>query len=594
MKTKLCSLLLAAAMLLALLSGCGTTADSSPASSAPAAASTEAEPAPELTEAPAPAALPGSTQEEVSAVEEPQEDGISKYITPSNIGDLIAGRPSVSLPLAEDDASLSFWTGSPAMDATISGWADSTAAQEMEKRTGVAIEYIEVAPPTQAESINLMFASGDFPDIINYAVTGSYSVSYLIENDIAIDLADLMADNAPSYSALMEADPALYLATVDDEGQIGGLAGYRYNSFTTTGAIVRADWVEKVGMKPEELVTIDDYYAYLTSVKNEGLCEYPMPLRFDASISGSPFLAAMGGYAGPAAESSANSFYYDENDELVYSFITDTYREYLSLMAKWYQEGLITRDLLNSDMLDSSAITTGSYGVFWQDCQFMSMWEEAGKVSDPDYTLQGVTEPLVEPGQTVGFGDITAISINLMITTGCDDPELALQWLDYHFSEEGSLLCQYGLEGEGLAYDENGEPDYSELISNNPDGLSTDNALNAYAININMYASNGATLRRAYDDKQQAALDAWNDKREVTKSSFTSLFTLSTDETATVQQYYTDISTYVGEQIGKFLIGETDVDAAWDSFVETVETMGIDEVVTAYESAGERYFGRLA
>ena len=594
MKTKLCSLLLAAAMLLALLSGCGTTADSSPASSAPAAASTEAEPAPELTEAPAPAALPGSTQEEVSAVEEPQEDGISKYITPSNIGDLIAGRPSVSLPLAEDDASLSFWTGSPAMDATITGWNDSTAAQEMEKRTGVAIEYIEVAPPTQAESINLMFASGDFPDIINYAVTGSYSVSYLIENDIAIDLADLMADNAPSYSALMEADPALYLATVDDEGQIGGLAGYRYNSFTTTGAIVRADWVEKVGMKPEELVTIDDYYTYLTSVKNEGLCEYPMPLRFDASISGSPFLAAMGGYAGPAAEPSAGNFYYDENDELVYSFITDTYREYLSLMAKWYQEGLITRDLLNSDMLDSSAITTGSYGVFWQDCQFMSMWEEAGKVSDSDYTLQGVTEPLVEPSQTVGFGDITDISINLMITTGCDDPELALQWLDYHFSEEGSLLCQYGLEGEGLAYDENGEPDYSELISNNPDGLSTDNALNAYAININMYASNGATLRRAYDDKQQAALDAWNDKREVTKSSFTSLFTLSTDETATVQQYYTDISTYVGEQIGKFLIGETDVDAAWDSFVETVETMGIDEVVAAYESAGERYFGRLA
>lgn len=590
MKTKLYALLLAAAMLLTLMAGCGDTAASSaaPEASAPEAAETAA---PE--QATAPTVPEASALEAASALEEPVE-GIGKYITPGNIEDLIAGRPSVSLPLAESNASLSFWTGSPAMDATISGWADSTAAQELEKRTGVSIEYIEVAPPAQAETINLMFASGDFPDIINYAVTGSYSVSYLIENDIAIDLADMMDEYAPSYRALMAADPALYLATVDDDGQIGGLAGYRYNSFTTTGAIVRADWVEKVGMTPESLVTIDDYHNYLTSIKNEGLCEYPMPLRFDASISGSPFLAAMGGYAGPAAESSANSFYYDENDELVYSYITDTYHDYLRLMADWYSEGLITRDLLNSDMLDSSNITTGAYGVFWQDCQFMSMWEEAGRVNDPDYTLVGVTEPLLEAGQAVGFGDITAISINLMITTGCDDPELALQWLDYHFSEEGSLLCQYGLEGEGLTYDENGEPDYSELISNNPDGLSTDNALNTYTVNINMYASNGATLRRAYNDQQQAALDAWNEKREVTKSSFTNLFTLTTDETATVQQYYTDISTYAGEQIGKFLIGESDVDADWDAFVETVESMGIDDVVAVYASAGERYFGRLA
>lgn len=109
----------------------------------------------------------------------------------------------------------------------------------------------------------------------------------------------MMEEHAPSYTALMDADPALYLATVDDEGQIGGLAGYRYNSFTTTGAIVRSDWVEKVGMKTSELTTIDDYHDFLAAVKGQGLCEYPMPLRYDTSITGSPFLAAMGRLYGP-------------------------------------------------------------------------------------------------------------------------------------------------------------------------------------------------------------------------------------------------------------------------------------------------------
>lgn len=593
MKTKLCALLLTVSMGLAALTGCGTggASSSAPASAPEASVPTATE---EPNEAPAVQTPEEAASAEENSVQKPasQEEGVSKYVTPDNIEELISDRPSVALPISEAGTTFTFWTGSPLWMRPSPAGMIPPQYRNWKSAPGFILIILRSLLRRQSESLNLMFASGDYPDILNYAITGSYSIPYLIENEIVTDLQDMMEDYAPSYMALMEADPALYLATVDDEGQIGGLAGYRYNAFSTTGAIVRADWVEKVGMMPEKLVTIDDYHEYLSQVKNQGLCEYPMPLRYDASITGSPFLAAMGGYAGPAAESSPQSFYYDDNDELVYSFITDTYKDYLSLMADWYQEGLITRDLLNSDMLDSSAITSGSYAVFWQDCQFMSMWTEAGKVNDPDYTLAGVTEPLVEAGQQVGFADITDISINLMICTSCSDPETALQWLDYHFSEDGSILCQYGLEGEGLVYTD-GKPGYSELISNNPDGLSTDNALNAYTINMNMFASNGTTLRKAYDDVQQKALDAWNDKREVTKSSFTNLFTLNADETATVQRYYTDISTYVAEQVGKFLIGELDIDENWDTFVETIDSMGIDEVIDAYTSAGERYFGRL-
>lgn len=108
-----------------------------------------------------------------------------------------------------------------------------------------------------------------------------------------------------------------------------------------------------------------------------------------------------------------------------------------------------------------------------------------------------------------------------------------------------------------------------------------------------MYAQNKATLRASYDEVKQAALDAWNGTREVTKTSFTKLFTLNAEETETVQTYYTDIATYVSETIGKFLVGELSIEAEWDNFVATVEEMNIAEVVAAYQSAGERYFARI-
>ena len=108
-----------------------------------------------------------------------------------------------------------------------------------------------------------------------------------------------------------------------------------------------------------------------------------------------------------------------------------------------------------------------------------------------------------------------------------------------------------------------------------------------------MYAKNGATQMSAYTEVQQEALSAWAGQRQVTKSSFVRLFALNSEETDTAQKYYTDISTYVSEQIGKYLIGDADIDATWDDYVATVEQMGIQEVIDAYASAGERYFGKL-
>ena len=216
MKTKLCALLLSLAMVLAALTGCGAKNESAAASASAPNAPVSAQ---ETEQAPQEPIAETSAEETSAAEAAPQEEGISKYVTPSNIEELIAGRPSVELPIADEGTTFSFWTGSPAMDATITGWNDSTAVQELEKRTGVHIDYIEVAPPAQSESLNLMFASGDFPDILNYAITGTYSIPYLIENEIVIDLQDMMDEYAPSYTALMDADPALYLATVDDEGR---------------------------------------------------------------------------------------------------------------------------------------------------------------------------------------------------------------------------------------------------------------------------------------------------------------------------------------------------------------------------------------
>ncbi len=590
MNHRILCFLLAAVMLLGLLAGCGsnttdaeTTVTESEASEATQPAA-EAESSNEVSAAASdePSSEPASeTPESTESDTEESDESLSN-------AERIAGRPMVSLPLTEEDVTFTYWIGGLPMDAAISGWAECTAVIELEQRTGVHIEWVEVSPPTQAEQYNLLVVSGNYPDILNYSEAGT--AEYMLDNEIAVDLTDLMADYAPSYSYLMDVDDALYRATVTDDGRVGGLAGYSYNNFSKTGGLIRADWLEETGL--DTPVTFDDYYNVLKAFQTLGLCEHPLAMRADSSLTSNPFMSALGGRIGAAEESNPNSLYYNDSGELVYGYIEEPFKEYITMMAQWYEEGLIYPDLLNSDMVDTSMIASGNYGLFYNDCEFLDTYNAAGQVNDPDFQLVGLAEPLQEAGQTTYFGDAAEIMVNIFITTNCENPELALSWLDYFFSEEGSILCQYGIEGEGLEFDENGDPQYSELITNNPDGLSMSNALTMYTINTNVYCKDFETVYEAYNPAQQDCIDVWNSTKEVTDSAYIRYFTLTVDEQYDISGPFTDISTYVAESVGKFLTGQMDVETEWDNYVSTVQSMGIQDVLDAYTAAGERYFSK--
>ena len=60
-----------------------------------------------------------------------------------------------------------------------------------------------------------------------------------------------------------------------------------------------------------------------------------------------------------------------------------------------------------------------------------------------------------------------------MVTTSCPEDKLitALKWLNYGYSEEGLVYWNYGTEGETFILDDNGIPQWTDLILNDADGL---------------------------------------------------------------------------------------------------------------------------
>ena len=64
--------------------------------------------------------------------------------------------------------------------------------------------------------------------------------------------------------------------------------------------------------------------------------------------------------------------------------------------------------------------------------------------------------------------------------------------------------------------------------------------------------------------------------------------TLTSDEGERVASIMSDIDTYVTENQAKYIVGDQSMDS-FDSFLETVKSMGIDEVIDIYTDALSRY-----
>ena len=76
--------------------------------------------------------------------------------------------------------------------------------------------------------------------------------------------------------------------------------------------------------------------------------------------------------------------------------------------------------------------------------------------------------------------DNAAANMSVSVSTACEDVELVVRFFNYFFTEEGSLLANYGTEGFTFTYNDRGDPVYTEVITNNPQGMTMDVALALY------------------------------------------------------------------------------------------------------------------
>ena len=168
----------------------------------------------------------------------------------------------------------------------------------------------------------------------------------------------------------------------------------------------------------------------------------------------------------------------------------------------------------------------------------------------------------------------------------------SLRWLDYAYSDEGSLLTTFGIKGESYEM-VNGYPTLTDLVMKNTWGYNQEEAIARYCFGPANYPN--ARDIRFYE---QVNLNTEQKKRiqtnwtTGTNDILIPPITLSADESPKYANLMADIKTYTDEMALKFIIGEEPL-SKFDEYVNKIKGMGIDDAIAIQETALARFFKKI-
>jgi putative aldouronate transport system substrate-binding protein len=504
-----------------------------------------------------------------------------------------AGMTASGYPVVTDGSvTLRYWT--PLQDGAskfIKSYAENTAYQEFNKRTGIKIEWVHPAVGMEREQFNLMLASGDLPDIIgavNYYRGSPFQGLY---DGLFMDLTDPISKWAPDYYGILKGDEEFYREVSDDSGRLCFFGAYKPGGDVPwERPLLRTDVLAELGKDIPK--TLDDWENLFAAMLAKGITPYMLTKSgYERQFIGS--FGIMAGSMAITGSGGTNTdyFYKDAQGKLYYGQTRPEFKQYLELMNRWYSKGYISKDFTSVDNSQKNTLfDTKKIGML-----FGAIVGNYNRASGLGFKVTSAPYPRVRPGDQLHLEntDIWPLknndNANAALSAKCKNVEAAVRWLNYAYSEPGALLLNWGVEGINYTL-VNGKKVYNDRMLNNPQ-LGTHEA--SY-----VYKMHGAPKRYEKDVECHASLlktpeslaarMLWADDIHVDTLSSLPPYQLTEAEQNTRTRIMTEISTYADEMVLKFITGVENLNR-FDAFVTTINNMGLADALKSEQGAYDRY-----
>lgn len=555
---KLLTLILALMLVIGSVAGCSSEANSSGEESAGTNESTG-----------------DASQGEVSQTEDSQETGELTY------------------PLVDDPIELSYYIRiNDAMSATMETYGDVEFFKMLEEKTNVKIQWDH---NTSTESFAAIISSGQYPDLINWVMYDNPGgMEALLEDGVIVDISEMIPQYAPAYWAWMQANPSNYKSSVLSDGRLvhfsslqGDWSTMQFFESKILGPMIRQDWLDQLGM--EMPTTTDELFDVLIAFRDQdmngdGDTTDETPFVVSTSFD---WFGVLGGSFGARLDIQK------DGDKVAYGPTTENFKKLLEYVHQLYEEDLINTDFAIAKEEKMNLITQNKSGFTIGSMNSTLIANHQNlQEQNPEYNLVSVPWLIGPDGYQCDISDKNSGGQGgrrTVVTTACENVEVALRWLDYAYTEQGSLEMTFGIEGESFEMVD-GYPTIKEEVKQNDKGWTEEQSICRWMCGPINYP--GLHDYRFYE--QMSLNEPYKEDTQTNWSLATDdiIFdgvVMTADETAAYNAVMPDIKTYVETSYMEFIVGDKSLDTDWDAYVETVNSMGIDQALTAKQAAYDRF-----
>ncbi|WP_059051041.1 extracellular solute-binding protein [Paenibacillus senegalimassiliensis] len=499
-----------------------------------------------------------------------------------NTGQEASSNPGVKkegFPIVEEPLTLTML----APDAGMADWKQMPVVQEMEKLSGIKVDFLTSPIDSFSTKKNLVFASGDLPDMLYAAdITPAEQVTYGSQG-VLIPLEDLIDNYAPNLKKILDEHPDVRKNITTTDGHIYALpfidtAAVWYRSpMWYNGNFLKALNITELPKTTEEL------YTYLKRVKEEdpngnGQAD-EIPLT---SVKLDDLRMYFFGFWGMYD----TVIYADQEGKAHYAPQEEGYLEYLTFMNRLWKEELLDHETFSqTDDQKSAKGKNNQVALFNNYFPYFTM----GGEPSADHPMMTLVSSNI-PGTPV-YGKHPGMSANgtFAITKNNPNPEATMRWIDFQYSYEGATLWTQG--PEGLLWQYKDEANQVKEWLPVPGGKEREEYRGTITPNYGILTP-GVNLKELTNGLR-TEFDDWIDKENQEKLvpfgkvPFPNAF-LTNQEQSEVSSLLSDLDTYVTQMEAKFVTGQEPL-TNWDKYASQLQKMGSERIVEVYQAAYDRW-----
>ena len=497
-------------------------------------------------------------------------------------------------PLTPEKVTLTMWYPNAGSMGNLADFNDGEFWQWLEEKTNVHIDFQVPASGSETEAFNTLFMQEELPDII---VSQPLSFTYrdgmdaAIDDGFILDIAEHM-DWCPNYASWVENLEYGKKDCYTDTGKMYGMWGFWKNmdtGFADQGISIRKDFLDKVGK--EVPTTYAEWEDVLLAFKNELGIQAPF-YTSKYGIDNGEFMAGFG----------IAPYFYVEDGQIKFGPMQDGYKEYLEMMHRWYEEGILDPDFSTRQSsgiaADNDMILNDKIGALIDWGTRMTDAYITRGASNPDFWAVATPQPKKnaddpDPAWRAATNNFhTMDGYCHLIAADSPNAELAVRWMDTFYAEDIFWNANYGIESEEnivwyKAEDGHRIGNY-DFRYKNPDGMDSATVLVKYWSKNPPIRVEAAQIEQMPAERA-AAYPIWSQYEP--KNFIPVCLTQTAEEGIEYSSLYTDIETYVQECNVKFIMGQMDL-ADYDAYRETLKGMGIERCIELRQAAMDRYNAR--